>query len=80
MRYAFIYLIKLYQKIPGSWHNNCKYFPTCSNYAIGVFNEFGCFKGFFLTIKRILKCNYWSRGGYDPIPSKKYGGSSNEKC
>ena len=71
MKYICIYLIKLYQKIPGPWHNSCKFQPTCSNYAIGVFYEFGFFKGMFLTIKRILRCNPWSKGGYDPIPSKR---------
>lgn len=74
MKYLCIYLIKIYQKIPGPWHNSCKYTPTCSNYAIGVLSEFGFFKGTYLTIKRILKCNPWSKGGYDPIPcnDKKY--------
>ena len=63
-----IWLIKKYQKIPGPWHNLCKHQPTCSNYSIGVFTEFGFCKGFILTVKRILKCNYFSKGGYDPIP------------
>ena len=71
MKYLAIYVIKLYQKIPGSWHSYCKFKPTCSEYAIGVFKEFGFFKGFLLTIKRIIKCNYFSKGGYDPIPIKK---------
>lgn len=71
MKYILIKLIKLYQKVPGSWHNNCKYQPTCSNYAIGVLSEFGFFKGSYLTVKRILKCNPWSKGGYDPIPFKE---------
>ena len=70
MRYVLIYLIKFYQKIPGSWHNSCKYQPTCSNYAIGVLENFGFFKGSYLMIKRIIKCNPWSKGGYDPIPEK----------
>ena len=64
-------LIKIYQKIPGPWHNCCKHQPTCSNYSICAFNEFGLFKGLFLTIKRILKCNPFSKGGYDPVPVKK---------
>ena len=68
MKYICIYLIKLYQKVPGPWHNYCKYTPTCSNYAIGVINELGVLKGIYLTVKRILKCNPWSKGGYDPIP------------
>ena len=70
MKYVLIYLIKIYQKIPGSWHNNCKFQPTCSNYAIGVLNEFSFFKGTWLMIKRIFRCNPWNKGGYDPIPCK----------
>ena len=68
MKKLLIYLIKLYQGIPGPWHNYCKFQPTCSNYAIGVLTEFGLIKGLYLTIKRIINCNPWSSGGYDPIP------------
>ena len=71
MKYIVIGLIKLYQKIPGPWHSSCKHQPTCSNYAIGVLFEFGFFKGICLAGKRILKCNPWSKGGYDPIPLKE---------
>lgn len=70
MKCMLIYLIKIYQKIPGSWHNNCKFQPTCSNYAIGVLNEFGFVRGTWLTIKRVFRCNPWNKGGYDPIPCK----------
>ena len=73
MKYILIKLIKLYQKIPGPWHNHCKYQPTCSNYAIGVLEEFGFIKGSFLMIYRILRCNPFSKGGYDPVPKKKRG-------
>ena len=71
MKYILIFLIKIYQKIPGSWHGYCKFQPTCSSYAIGVLNEFGFFRGSFLMIKRILRCNPWNSGGYDPIPINK---------
>ena len=71
MRYVAIYLIKLYKKIPGKWHHYCKFKPTCSDYAIGVFSEFGFIKGLILSIKRIMKCNPLSKGGYDPIPTNK---------
>lgn len=70
MKYIVIYLIKGYQLIPGPWHNYCKHQPSCSNYAIGVLKEFGFVKGMYLAFKRILKCNRWSNGGYDPIPTK----------
>ena len=71
MKYILIWLIRWYQKIPGNWHNYCKFRPTCSEYAIGVLNEFGFFKGSYLGIKRIIRCNPKSKGGYDPIPIKE---------
>ena len=71
MKYLMIWIIKGYQKVPGPWHDACKYQPTCSNYAIGVYKEFGFIKGTYLTIKRLLKCTPWHNGGYDPIPTKK---------
>ena len=67
MKYILIFLIKIYQKIPGPWHDACKHQPTCSHYAIGVLTEFGILKGTYLSIKRILKCNPFSKGGYDPL-------------
>ena len=71
MKRIIIKLIKLYQQTPLSCHNACKYQPTCSNYALGVYSEFGTIVGTYLTVKRILKCNPWSKGGYDPIPIRK---------
>ena len=67
MKTLLIKLIKLYQKIPGDFHNSCKYYPSCSNYTIEAINEYGALKGSFLGIKRILKCNPFSKGGYDPL-------------
>ena len=68
MKYILIGLIKVYQMIPLKIHNSCKYIPTCSNYGIEAIKEYGSIKGSLLTIKRILKCNPFSKGGYDPIP------------
>ncbi len=71
MKYFFIGLIKLYQKIPGPWHNSCRFQPTCSNYAIEAFETHGTLKGLLLTIKRLLRCNPFCKGGYDPVPPPK---------
>lgn len=71
MKYVMIWLIRGYQKIPGWWHSYCKFKPSCSEYAIGVLQEYGFFKGMSLTVKRIMRCNCFSRGGYDPIPVKR---------
>ena len=70
MKYIAILLTKIYKMIPGTWHNYCIYKPTCSDYAIGVLEEFGFVKGSILAIKRIARCNRFNKGGYDPIPLK----------
>ena len=61
-------LIKLYQSIPGPWHNNCRFYPSCSNYAYEAISKYGFFKGWLLSIKRILRCNPFGGKGYDPVP------------
>lgn len=66
-----IKLVKLYQKMPLKSHNKCRFIPTCSNYAITVLEEFGAIKGSWLTIKRIIRCNPFNKGGIDLPPKKE---------
>ena len=66
-----IKLINLYQKTPLAAHSYCKYVPTCSNYAKEAINTYGCLKGTFMATKRILRCNPFSKGGFDPVPKKE---------
>lgn len=66
-----IKLIKIYQKIPGPFHGMCRFQPTCSEYAIIAISRYGFFKGWYLAIKRILKCNPFGGSGYDPVPKKE---------
>ena len=61
----------MYQRAPLSTHSSCKYYPTCSNYAIKALEIHGAFKGSLLTIWRILRCNPFSKGGVDNVPVKK---------
>ena len=70
MKYILIKLIKIYQKIPGPWHNSCRHIPTCSNYGIEAITEYGSIKGTFMAIKRILRCNPCGTSGYDPVKKK----------
>ena len=71
MKKVLISLINVYQKIPGPWHSCCRCIPTCSNYAKEAIIKHGVLKGIILTIKRILKCNPFSKGGIDLVPEKK---------
>lgn len=70
MRKYLIKLIKLYQKVPGNFHNQCRFYPSCSNYGIDAITRYGSLKGGLLTIWRILRCNPFSKGGYDPVGGK----------
>jgi putative membrane protein insertion efficiency factor len=69
LSFPFILLIKIYQKIISPWlPARCRYTPTCSQYGIEAFNKYGPLKGFWLTLKRILRCNPWGGHGHDPVP------------
>lgn len=71
MRWIAMLLIKFYQKcISPLFPAKCKYRPTCSAYAMTAFRRFGFIRGFLLAGWRILRCNPWSLGGYDPVPEK----------
>ena len=74
MKRVFIFplvkLIRLYQILISPYlGSNCKFSPTCSNYAIEALKKYGLIKGFYLTSIRILKCNPWNKNcGFDPVP------------
>ena len=74
MKYICIWLIRLYQKFlsPLKRHPVCRFYPTCSSYAIEAFEKRGFFVGMILTVYRILRCNPFCRGGYDPVPDKGF--------
>ncbi len=71
MKKIMIYIINGYQKHISSWLDlkgiKCKYYPTCSEYTKQAIEKYGVIKGSLLGIKRILKCNPFSKGGYDPL-------------
>ena len=71
MKKIFIGIIQLYQRIPGSFHYQCRHIPSCSHYGIEAIEKHGCVKGSYLIIKRILKCNPFTKAGYDPVPERK---------
>lgn len=71
LSFPFVLLIKLYQWIVSPiFPATCRYEPTCSQYAIESFKEWGVFKGFYLSLKRIISCRPGGKFGYDPVPKK----------
>ena len=66
-----LYLITLYSNYKRTYLSHtcgrCKFNPTCSTYAYEAINKYGALKGSYLSIKRILRCNPFSKGGYDPL-------------
>ncbi|MBQ3416570.1 MAG: membrane protein insertion efficiency factor YidD [Ruminococcus sp.] len=73
MKKILLKLIRFYQNsISVHTSPKCKYFPTCSQYTYEAIEEWGALKGALMGIWRILRCNPFSKGGYDPVPQKPH--------
>ena len=69
MKKFVISAIRFYQReISPLSPPRCRYSPTCSQYALEAVEKYGAIKGTFLATKRILRCNPFHKGGYDPVP------------
>lgn len=67
-----ISLIKLYQRTIGLlFPNTCRFTPSCSNYAIEALTHFGFIRGSLMSLYRIIRCNPFCAGGYDPVMKKE---------
>lgn len=71
IRKIFVFIIRLYQKFLSPFLGaQCRYTPTCSQYAVEALQKHGALKGGWLAFKRILSCNPWGGHGHDPVPDK----------
>ena len=78
MKHVMIWLVGLYRKyISPLKPPCCRFTPTCSAYAIEAFQKRGFFVGMILTVGRILRCNPFCKGGYDPVPEKGFRNPKN---
>ncbi len=69
MKNFFILIIKIYQKFISPFlPEGCRFYPSCSEYLACAIKKYGILKGLGLGIWRILRCNPWNTGGYDPVP------------
>lgn len=72
-----ISLIRFYQKTVGFiLPDTCRFYPSCSNYTIDALSYFGIFKGSLMSLYRILRCNPFFPGGYDPVVSQEKDGKN----
>ena len=72
MKQLLLKAIRFYRKhISPHLPSMCKFYPTCSCYAIEAIETHGAFKGGLLTLRRLIRCSPLSAGGYDPVPPKK---------
>ena len=69
MKHVARFLIRAYQVVISPWlPPACRFYPSCSHYALMAFEAHGFFRGTGLTLRRLLRCQPFSRGGYDPVP------------
>ena len=73
MKCFFILCIRLYQKSKNPLTNgSCRFTPTCSQYALQAIERHGAFFGGILAVWRLLRCNPFAKGGYDPVPERLF--------
>lgn len=71
MKRIFLAPIRAYQRwVSPALPRRCRYEPTCSAYAVGAIERFGVARGFVLASWRLLRCNPFSHGGFDPVPDR----------
>jgi putative membrane protein insertion efficiency factor len=69
MKYLLIALVRFYQYAISPWlGRRCRYFPSCSEYAVEAVQKYGALRGGWLGAKRVCRCHPWHPGGYDPVP------------
>ena len=71
MKSLLLFIIRMYQKLPLKSHRMCRFYPTCSEYAIKSIEIYGAFKGSYLAFLRILRCRPGGGSGYDPVLEKE---------
>ncbi len=72
LRHAAVLVIRAYQRLVSPmFGNRCKYHPSCSEYAAQAITRFGILRGLVLAAWRLLRCNPWSHGGFDPVEAQR---------
>jgi putative membrane protein insertion efficiency factor len=68
-RWLMIKFIRAYQLfVSPFWPPSCRFYPTCSHYAMEAIDKYGAWRGGLMAVRRVLRCGPWHPGGYDPVP------------
>ena len=69
MARILIWIVKAYQMVLSPFFGQqCRFYPTCSQYAVEAIQKHGALLGSYYTVRRLLRCHPWCDGGHDPIP------------
>lgn len=72
MAKLLIALIRMYRYLLSPWlGRNCRFYPSCSEYAVQAMTQHGALRGSGLTVARLCRCHPWHEGGYDPVPEQQ---------
>lgn len=81
MKYLLVRLLRIYQLLFSAMlGQNCRFYPSCSNYAIEAVHTHGAAKGSWLALRRVCRCHPWHPGGLDPVPPRHHLPDAKRDC
>ena len=81
MKNLLVWLLRAYQLLLSPMlGQNCRFYPTCSNYAIEAVRTHGAARGGLLAVRRVCRCHPWNPGGVDPVPPARDKDSHSAAC
>ena len=81
MKSLLRFLLRAYQLVISPMlGQNCRFYPSCSHYALAAIEQHGAFRGTLLAVRRLGRCHPWNQGGFDPVPPADGKQSSTTAC